>query len=88
MNWNVINPVRSQRSSIYRPMVEISEGTVAQIDRNSLVLKVRTFRLKYTGYSNKTGTPYKLYSSRDVINSTPRLCRTSSNSNLYLAVFV
>ena len=46
MNWNVINPVRSQRSSVWRLTAEISEGTVAQIDRNSSVMKVRTLSLK------------------------------------------
>ena len=54
-NLNVINPVRSQWLSVLQPTAEISEGTVAQIDRNSLLMKVKTFSFKI-----KRGTVAKL----------------------------
>ena len=45
-NWNEINPVRSQRSKCLAAYGGDSEGTVAQIDRNSLVMNVRMISFK------------------------------------------
>ena len=45
-NWDVINPVRSQKVKCLAAYGRDSNNTVAQINRNSLVMKVRTLSFK------------------------------------------